>query len=1056
MSDQVKKATHSKTAGTDRPKRRSWLRWFLWALLLISILTLLLAILVWTNRYSLIEDQARKKLSNLGIEAEFEIEEINRSGAVFNDMQFSDEDGPFFSADQLVLDYRFEQLRAGIVDKIVVEKPTLRLTLDGSANVIDRWVPETSEESEPFVFPKDGVFIEDGFVNWAAPWGAGVTGVSAQIQSETEWKSQIDMQSARIATDDIEIDYGFVGDLNRLSEYELELDGQFEWQSARVREARFGPLQSEIDLQLAGAEGSDKIGVRSDLDITLDGGLFPVFAVGHNELETSITAQFDMEQGSFDAIDANWALDGNNLSLSDDQLRTRLVDRTIAYNALSSTPIAMHFADEIRRNGDQFLQEFSANGTGTYSHNRVGYKIDFKTPLNLKAHDQSAVIKSVTGPEIIYDGDQQKIDMAMDVGWRSSRNLDIENLKLQGRSENGIVLTGIERVTAQVKSSDTWMRKVQGEDIRLAPLDIRLDLENSATGSNVSLKGDIEYDGQLPGGQATNLKAGGDILVKTSGDRFAMSFAPKRTIKMDEFISTTGWRAENISFELVDGNDVLTRSRIQQPLQSRLENVRADISSPEDDRHLQAQFDTLNVRSDFKTDPQIWHLDVKGVDIKSEDFPSPGTHVTTPDGKAQFTQYEDGSIEFSITSPVTEITTDNVDVSDLFIEMTGRPEDFSANYKAGAVQLKGGEIPEVPMEGSARLANGVLTGNAVAPMPRTKDTPINIAYRSEEGIGTAQVSIPKVVFTPRGLQPQYLIPTLRGKLAEVSGEASAEFEFEFGNGGPVNSFGKTTLKNMDIGTLVGPASGVSAELTFKSMFPLQTDGVQTATLAGFDAGIPLENGTIKFEMVPDGVRIDQALWPVLSEEQGEGRIYISPMLWRFGNVENRAVVNVENLSLGQILNNLGNGSLSATGQISGKLPATIKGVDVVINSGVLAIKDGGVIRYRNQGIDTFASEAKQPFYLGDQFAGSETGFAFKALENFEYKELEAIIDGPLDGDMTLRMKFGGRNPNLLAGTAFEFDVSVSGELGNIARDSIGAFDAQKHLETILEMQEEAK
>lgn len=176
------------------------------------------------------------------------------------------------------------------------------------------------------------------------------------------------------------------------------------------------------------------------------------------------------------------------------------------------------------------------------------------------------------------------------------------------------------------------------------------------------------------------------------------------------------------------------------------------------------------------------------------------------------------------------------------------------------------------MEGTARLQNGVLTGEAVAPMPRTVNTPINIEYGSEEGVGSAHISIPKVVFTPRGLQPQYLIPTLRGKLAEVSGEASAEFDFSFGDGAPVRSYGTTTLKNMDIGTLVGPAS--------------------------------------------------------------------------------------------------------------------------------------------------------------------------KALENFEYKELEALIDGPLDREMTLRMLFGGKNPGLLAGTAFEFDVTVTGELANIARDFSGALYPQ--------------
>ena len=1055
MSDRVNKSKSAEKPALRDRKRRSWLRILLWTMLFVVIVFAIIAIYLWLNRYSLIEKQAQNRLSEAGIEAEFEIESIDRTRAILKNMSFADEDGPFFSADRLDVVYTLEKLRAGELDKITLKKPVLRLTLDGSGNVIDRWVPEASEDSEPITVPRDGIHIENGLLNWAAPWGAGATGISANIQSETSWQSQIDMKSARYSQNNVDFDYSFNGNINRMSELELHVDGKIGLPSARAKELSVGPVQSDFDLNLISSQNGETVKMTGKVDTALTQLRSPDLAMGSGDLGLDINAQYSFENSEIEKLEADWKFDGDKLSLADPKMRARLVERTMSYNALSKTPIAMHFSDYFLNNGKDLLKEFSANGSGIYNHSPSGYRLDLDQPMTLQADGQKITLIPGTPAEVSYNADLSKVDIDLDVDWEGRRSLLLKNLNLIAQSDNGLLLTGVDQVSTNISSGQEWRRTIGNEAYRLAPINIALNYLNSGSGSIVKLSGDVDYDGVLPGGRADNLKASGDIAVKTNGSKFALSFTPDQSVKVSEFVTSTGWKAQEIEFDIVDGDDVLKRSSGAQPFDVGLKNVRARIVSPEDDRHMAAEFDNLRVLSDFQTKPQTWNMDVGGIRMSSEDFPSPGTRIQSDAGTAIVTQYDTGVIEFAVESPVTNIQTDNVDVADLFIEMNGRPDDFSANYKAGKVQLKGGEIPEVPMEGTARLQNGVLSGSAIAPMPRTENTPINIEYRSEEGIGSAHISIPKVVFTPRGLQPQYLIPTLRGKLAEVSGEASAEFDFAFGGGGAVQSTGTTTLYNMDIGTLVGPASGVSAELTFKSMFPLETDGVQTATLAGFDAGFPLEDGTVKFEIVPDGIRIDEALWPVKSEAHGDGKIYISPLLWRFGNVENQAVVNVENLSLGELLKDIGKGTLRATGQISGQLPASIKGVDVRIHDGVLAVKNGGVIQYKNQGIDTFAKDSKKPFYLGDDFKGSETGFAFEALKNFEYKELEARIDGPLDGEMSLRMAFEGKNPDILAGTAFEFNIEVSGELANIARNSIGAFDAQKHLDRVLAVTEES-
>lgn len=354
----------------------------------------LVAIILWINRYSLIEGQVRKELSKAGIEAAFDIKSVNRTGSILNNLQLSDEDGPFLSADQLAIAYTFKQARAGIVDKITLKNPVLRVTLDGSGsgsgsgNVIDRWVPEASENSEPITVPKDGIFIENGLVNWAPPWGAGATGINAHIQYETHWQSQIDMRSARFVQGDVEFDYSFAGNIDRMSEHEMAINGEINLPFALVREARTGPVKSDFNLKLSTEIDSATVDVAGKFDVEVFGGVFPAFAMENGNLDIELDAQFNTENGAFDQFRADWNFNGNGLSVTDPQMRERLVRRTMSYEVLVKTPIAMYFADYFLSNGAGLLKEFSANGGGSYLHTPSGYALDFDRPLILQTLDQ--------------------------------------------------------------------------------------------------------------------------------------------------------------------------------------------------------------------------------------------------------------------------------------------------------------------------------------------------------------------------------------------------------------------------------------------------------------------------------------------------------------------------------------------------------------------------------------------------------------------------------------------------------------------------------------------
>ena len=55
------------------------------------------------------------------------------------------------------------------------------------------------------------------------------------------------------------------------------------------------------------------------------------------------------------------------------------------------------------------------------------------------------------------------------------------------------------------------------------------------------------------------------------------------------------------------------------------------------------------------------------------------------------------------------------------------------------------------------------------------------------------------------------------------------------------------------------------------------------------------------------------------------------------------------------------------------------------------------------------------------------------MREFQYRELSAAIDGPLDGSLAVGLVFDGSNAKVLNGQPFRFDIKLRGELFNIAR-----------------------
>ncbi len=1073
----AKSTTKSTTKGTTKGK---W-RILVWTVFLLLAAIALSAVLVWFFRFALAENRIRAALAKHGFEVALKLDKLSLDQAVVDNIKIEKNGNVVFTAKRIIVDYDLGKQGPDRLQKLALQSPVAKISFNTDGTIESPWFG--SGTGGPLLLPTRGISIEDARLDWTlmhdnvvsgnVVLGSGITQITTEIHNARRWSAQLLSENTDFTADGLGgvIQHDIL--LNTKDGMVFEISGTA---SSTGFSAALSPgnvvfahsLASEFKINFVRGTDMGAPSLSGTATIKADTLDTKDYQVGGGDIRIDLDKAARAANGR-PVVSAGWQIALQRFRVKDRDRRQQLADQLTAHSLLSNTPIAKEFTRVLMGKAEGLLNGFDLQAQGHYHKSAGGYKVRLHRPLHMKASGdapehmsghtpgQSAIFTPHPNTDfVVYNLAAQTLDVRADVDWTGVQALEVKGLSLRANSVNGLGLDSIAEIKAKFHSLRNWRLHNDGREIRLAPFD--LDFAYTNTGSNtgkVRMGGRLDYDGPVPGGFVRGLKSDGEINLQLNQGDFTLGFTPTAPISLTEFSNRSGWTAKDLQFNLRPQDKLLQKTnngRAQSHFMGMvLENVVSGLVGPQGERHLDAKLGRLGLVVDFSKSPQHWRMKIKDTDIKSENFPAPGTHIASPDGTLDVYMDGNGGMTFEAFSPLTRVKTDNLTAENMDLQLSGSPDNINAKYEIERAVMVGDGLPALPVKGTARLINGVLTGQAITNIPGTTDTPINIDFRSKHGRGTAKINIPNISFEPNGLQPQHLVPVLRGRLADVSGDISAAFDFEFGGGQPVRSKGSAELKGLNIGTLVGPVSGIDAHITLSSVYPLQTDGIQRATISGFDPGFPLKDGRIKFEINPGGFVIHQAEWPILNIdganiEVGQskttpGKIFLAPTNWRFGDFENRVVVHVQDIELATILSGIGKDKLSATGLVSGVLPARINGVNVVIDDGVLGIKDGGVIRYTSAGTEAAAAQ------------NENAGYAFQALRNFKYKQLEARIDGPLDGAMALRIVFDGNNPEILSGQPFVFDTTITGDLANLARNMTGAFSTRKNLSRILEVRD---
>jgi len=290
------------------------------------------------------------------------------------------------------------------------------------------------------------------------------------------------------------------------------------------------------------------------------------------------------------------------------------------------------------------------------------------------------------------------------------------------------------------------------------------------------------------------------------------------------------------------------------------------------------------------------------------------------------------------------------------------------------------------------LANSRInaTGTLRHPDSGTKITDITIAHNLNTGDGNALLDVPGITFGP-GLQPEELTRLTEGVIALVNGQVSGQGRIAWNGSGEVTSTGDFTTHDMGLAASFGPVTGMNGSIHFTNLLGMVTGPGQTMTLQSINSGILVENGVIRYQLLPDQlVKIERGEWPFMG-----GRLILQETILNFGRVApKRLTFEVVGLDARTFVDSMGFKELSATGTFDGVLPMIFDDEGGRIVGGRLDSREGGGTLAYN-GVVNKAD------------LGMMGGFAFDALRDLKFHSMIIRLDGYLDGEFATRMAIQG-------------------------------------------------
>jgi hypothetical protein len=342
--------------------------------------------------------------------------------------------------------------------------------------------------------------------------------------------------------------------------------------------------------------------------------------------------------------------------------------------------------------------------------------------------------------------------------------------------------------------------------------------------------------------------------------------------------------------------------------------------------------------------------------------------------------------------------------------------------------------------------NGTVAGSAIDFDVHLEDEngwvvgDVSGTHRLDDNSGTASLTMQPIQFRPGGLQPWDIAPALAAELDEATGQIALDGGIVWNQGHVVSDL---TLRLEELSVIAPEAelARINGAIALASLVPLVSQPDQQVSIALIDIGVPLTDAVVTFSIEEGPLfAIDNARFNLAGGTVETAPVVIDPM-----NPDTTIELRVANMNLAAFLAMAEVDGLVATGELNGTIPVEFRDGGIVISAGRLDAEDPGALQY---------APAEPPAAL--QGAGETASLVLGALANFRYDQLWLTLDRDASGETGLGLHVRGSNPDFYDGYPIELNLTLTGELDRILRDSLVGYRIPDYVKDQLEDAETAE
>ena len=362
--------------------------------------------------------------------------------------------------------------------------------------------------------------------------------------------------------------------------------------------------------------------------------------------------------------------------------------------------------------------------------------------------------------------------------------------------------------------------------------------------------------------------------------------------------------------------------------------------------------------------------------------------------------------EFHLEPGVIDLALDEADPETGTI--TGNIDAGAPVFKAAGTQWETSEVSgNFTLSADAlRLEGGLLLDNTASRISYT------LTHAPESNSGQIAFSTAAQPVQTLSAPLRKLGAPLPAELQFLSGSATLAGEVHWKDG--LESI-STTLQLKNTGGRYGEAYFSGLENSFDlALYPVLSGQSTRFKVAVIDLGVPITNLTGRISLEADEGKAPVITLSRLKAGMLDGTVRGNRVRIDLNRQNNRFTLAFDNISIAELVRLQQFEDIDAIGNLSGTLPITIGPAGLSITKGkATANTPGGYIRYRpKDGGELFGSSSM------------ETEMLLKALDDYQYKELDADVAYKPDGQLMMQLQMKGRSPGLHATRPLHLNLNL--------------------------------